>query len=86
MPYLKIIVKLLSEICCNSNTQKFILFKIYSSDLGNWDEMMPGMINLVGTFFIKAATYEFMKYNTMHGGMETHLSIPGPPTQTGLLI
>ena len=46
---------------------------------------MPGMINLVGTFFIKAATYEFMKYNTMHGGMESHLLIPGPPTQTGLL-
>jgi hypothetical protein len=23
---------------------------------------------LVGTFFLKAATYEFMKYNSIHGG------------------
>ena len=23
------------------------------TDVGHWDQMMPGMINLVGTFFIK---------------------------------
>merc|ERR1711868_2935 len=32
-------------------------------DLGVWDLMIDGMINLVGTFFIKASTYEFMKFN-----------------------
>merc|ERR1712062_590870 len=37
------------------------------TDLGDWDKMMPGMINVVGTFFIKAATHEFMKYNYIHG-------------------
>jgi len=45
------------------------------TDLGNWDQMMPGMINLVGTFFIKAATYEFMRYNTMHGGKSRFYSL-----------
>jgi len=37
-----------------------------SHHLGNWDKMMPGMVNLVGTFFIKSATYEWMKYNSFH--------------------
>jgi len=37
-----------------------------SSDMGDWDKMMPGMVNLVGTFFIKSATYEWMKYNSFH--------------------
>jgi len=37
-----------------------------TSDLGDWDKMMPGMINLVGTFFIKSATYEAMKYNSLN--------------------
>jgi len=36
-------------------------------DMGVWDTMMEGMINLVGTFFIKASTYEFMKYNELTG-------------------
>ena len=27
------------------------------TDLGHWDQMMPGMINLVGTFFIKVIYY-----------------------------
>ena len=45
------------------------------SDLGDWDKMMPGMINIVGTFFIKAATYEFMKYNTIHGGQSHFYSL-----------
>merc|ERR1712025_1335188 len=35
--------------------------------LGDWDEMIAGMINLVGTFFIKASTYEFMKFNQIAG-------------------
>merc|ERR1712179_84990 len=36
-------------------------------DMGVWDTMMEGMINLVGAFFIKASTYEFMKYNQLTG-------------------
>merc|ERR1712212_1383070 len=35
--------------------------------LGDWDLMIDGMINLVGTFFIKASTYEFMKFNQIAG-------------------
>merc|ERR1719347_2035935 len=35
------------------------------SDMGVWDTMMEGMINMVGTFFIKASTFEFMKYNEL---------------------
>jgi len=31
------------------------------SDLGVWDNMMEGMVNMVGVFFIKASTHEFMK-------------------------
>jgi len=38
------------------------------SNLGDWCDMIDGMINLVGTFFIKASTYEFMKYNDLLGG------------------
>jgi len=38
-----------------------------STDLGTWSKMMDGMVNLVGTFFIKASTYEFMKYNHITG-------------------
>merc|ERR1712000_78437 len=30
--------------------------------------MINGMINMVGTFFIKASTYEFMKKNDLGGG------------------
>eukprot|EP00092_Neocalanus_flemingeri_P041060 GFUD01044710.1.p1 GENE.GFUD01044710.1~~GFUD01044710.1.p1 ORF type:complete len:619 (+),score=153.32 GFUD01044710.1:28-1857(+) len=37
------------------------------SMLGDWDLMIDGMVNLVGTFFIKASTYEFMKYNQLAG-------------------
>merc|ERR1711970_1178643 len=37
------------------------------SMLGNWDLMIDGMVNLVGTFFIKASTYEFMKFNQLAG-------------------
>merc|ERR1719317_1493672 len=35
--------------------------------LGDWDLMIDGMVNLVGTFFIKASTYEFMKFNQLAG-------------------
>jgi len=35
--------------------------------MGDWDMMIEGMINLVGTFFIKASTYEFMKFNQLSG-------------------
>lgn len=37
------------------------------TEMGTWDKMMNGMVNLVGTFFIKASTYEFMKYNQLTG-------------------
>jgi len=37
------------------------------ADMGTWETMMDGMVNLVGTFFIKSATYEFMKYNQING-------------------
>jgi len=37
------------------------------SVLGDWDLMIDGMVNLVGTFFIKASTYEFMKFNQLAG-------------------
>lgn len=37
------------------------------TDMGKWETMMDGMVNLVGTFFIKASTYEFMKYNELTG-------------------
>jgi len=37
------------------------------SALGVWDKMIDGMVNLVGTFFIKASTYEFMKFNQLAG-------------------
>ncbi|XP_023323658.1 cholinesterase 2 [Eurytemora carolleeae] len=37
------------------------------TEMGTWDTMMDGMVNLVGTFFIKASTYEFMKYNVLTG-------------------
>lgn len=36
-------------------------------DLGVWDLMIDGMVNLVGTFFIKASSYEFMKFNQLSG-------------------
>jgi len=36
-------------------------------DMGTWSTMMEGMVNMVGTFFIKASTYEFMKYNELTG-------------------
>jgi len=36
-------------------------------DLGDWDAMIDGMVNLVGTFFIKASTYEFMKFHSVAG-------------------
>jgi len=41
----------------------------YFSDsmLGDWDLMIDGLVNLVGTFFIKASTYEFMKFNQLAG-------------------
>merc|ERR1711970_898514 len=35
--------------------------------MGDWEMMIEGMINLVGTFFIKASTYEFMKFNQLSG-------------------
>jgi len=40
-------------------------------ELGNWDLMIDGLINMVGTFFIKASTYEFMKFHDL-GNAETY--------------
>jgi len=39
--------------------------------LGNWELMIDGLINMVGTFFIKASTYEFMKFHDL-GSAETY--------------
>ena len=30
------------------------------TDVGHWDQMMPGMINLVGTFFIKVIIIDWL--------------------------
>jgi len=38
-----------------------------NEELGDWCKMIDGLVNLVGTFFIKASTYEFMKYNDLIG-------------------
>jgi len=37
------------------------------SDLGYWEKMMQGMVNLVGVFFIKASTHEWMKNEVLAG-------------------
>jgi carboxylesterase type B len=37
------------------------------TDMGTWDTMMEGMVNLVGVFFIKASTYEWMKNEVLAG-------------------
>jgi len=47
---------------------ELINYRYFTDDmLGDWDQMIDGMINLVGTFFIKASTYEFMKFNQIAG-------------------
>merc|ERR1712212_597437 len=38
-----------------------------NEELGDWCKMIDGMVNMVGTFFIKASTFEFMKYNDLIG-------------------
>jgi len=48
---------------------ELINYRYYNNnDLGHWHKMINGMINMVGTFFIKASTYEFMKKNDLGGG------------------
>jgi len=48
---------------------ELINYRYYDNkDLGHWSKMISGMINMVGTFFIKASTYEFMKKNDLAGG------------------
>jgi len=47
---------------------ELINYRYFQDDmLGDWHAMIDGMINLVGTFFIKASTYEFMKFNQLAG-------------------
>jgi len=47
---------------------ELINYRFFGGDeLGDWCSMIDGMVNLVGTFFIKASTYEFMKYNDLIG-------------------
>merc|ERR1711910_212522 len=47
---------------------ELINYRYFTDDmLGDWHQMIDGMINLVGTFFIKASTYEFMKFNQIAG-------------------
>jgi len=42
--------------------------------LGDWCGMIDGLINMVGTFFIKASTYEFMKFNDLLGAESYYYS------------
>jgi len=52
----------------SGNIYEMLEYSFFSHpDMGDWSKMMSGMINLVGTFFIKASTYEFMKYNHLSG-------------------
>jgi len=47
---------------------ELINYRYFVDDnLGDWDLMIDGMVNLVGTFFIKASTYEFMKFTQIAG-------------------
>jgi len=47
---------------------ELIQYRYFEDDmLGDWELMIDSMINLVGTFFIKASTYEFMKFNQLAG-------------------
>jgi len=39
-----------------------------NNELGDWDKMIDGLVNMVGTFFIKASTYEFMKFHDLGSG------------------
>merc|ERR1711910_271077 len=39
-----------------------------NNELGDWDKMIDGLVNMVGTFFIKASTYEFMKFHDLGNG------------------
>lgn len=49
---------------------ELINYRYFTEDvLGTWDLMIDGMVNLVGTFFIKASTYEFMKFNSLAGAV-----------------
>jgi len=44
------------------------------NELGDWCMMIDGLVNLVGTFFIKASTYEFMKFNDLIGSESYYYS------------
>lgn len=47
---------------------ELINYRYFNNDeLGDWCKMINGMVNLVGTFFIKASTFEFMKYQDLIG-------------------
>lgn len=48
---------------------ELINYRFYhnTAALGDWQEMIDGMINMVGTFFIKASTYEYMKFYDLAG-------------------
>ena len=65
-----------------TNTSPFCVRFFTNNELGDWDKMIDGLVNvrnlnifprspfclqMVGTFFIKASTYEFMKYNHITG-------------------
>jgi len=51
---------------------ELITYRFFQNeDLGYWDKMIDGMINMVGTFFIKASTYEFMKFHDL-GAQEAY--------------
>jgi len=45
-----------------------------NDDLGVWEKMIDGMINMVGTFFIKASSYEFMKDHALTGAPSYYYS------------
>lgn len=47
---------------------ELINYRFFENDqLGDWCKMIDGMVNMVGTFFIKASTFEFMKYQDLIG-------------------
>jgi len=54
---------------------ELINYRYYDNDeLGHWDRMIDGMINMVGTFFIKASTYEYMKLTDLGGDQSYYYS------------
>merc|ERR1712002_52286 len=54
---------------------ELINYRFFEDDaLGHWEPMIDGMINMVGTFFIKASSYEFMKFHDLGGGSSYYYS------------